>query len=245
MRDLVKLEKEYKEFIDRLSDINKRIEAAADEEIEREFDFMQDDACHYKYLYQNEIMDISDEDYNVIVEQSVKIRHTLFEEKYNIMREFDVWRYKNDIKYHDFKETQLNYREYTPKWRGWDSSPYVYRTMIYSINSTVQDEVNKIIDDMEKIIKLTRESFINQDNVNYFIDENINYLKIINNETRFGEDDCCMSTLALDLMENDGMYNSYMESFKEFICRVCDEVDNDFMYMLRVNEREGHKLEEK
>ena len=263
MRDLEKLEREYKEFIDRINEVNSRIEKVVDEdmEIKRFVKFTNDEKheMYYVYTYYDlfddddfnyhsdfEVKDqvfISDEEYDKMVEESTRIRNELFEEKFKIMREFSTWKYKNDIKYSDFKETQRNYREHYPKWRGWDSSNHVYRTMIRSIESTDQDEINKLIDNMKKVIELTRESYINKDYINYFVDEYIDYLVIVNNETRFGENNYCMTTLALDLMENEGFYNSYRESFKEFVCNVCEEVDGYFNSMLWFNEREEHKQE--
>ena len=134
---------------------------------------------------------------------------------------------------------------FTTKWRGWDSSDYVYDTMIYSISLTDKDEINRLISDMKKvtemIIKYDEE---NEDEwgFDYETIEFIDYLDIVNNHTRFRLNEDCMTVMALDIMENHYVYEPFEESFKDCVCNVCKIVDGEFKRMLWRMEERGHEL---
>ena len=259
MRNLELLEKEYKEFIDRINEVNSRIAIAVDKtkEIKRYPNFAEEegspDYIYSTYDYdeydhdaedKGEV-DVSDEEYWDLVDEAVEVRNKLFEEKFNINLEFNRWKYKNNITFEDFKETQRNYRVQSVKWRGWDSSDYVYESMIHSINLTDQDEINKIISGLRTITDKIIE-YYEDNNDKYGFDyellEWIDYLDIVNNETRFRRNPECNTTMALDIMENHYIYEPFEESFKECVMNICKHMDYEFIYMLERVETRGHEL---
>ena len=241
MKNLNELKVEYVEYMNKLNEIEKKIEYVVDENKEIPYDSLFFYFFHPEY----EAMKDNDEEwqrrnkdflqkkfdmYIRSVNKAVETRNKLFEEKYKIESEYYDWLFKNNISHKEFKE--LGYIErYKIKWRGWDFSKYVYESMIYSINLTDEKEVNEIISNMKKVIKMMEDE--DKDNHGYMSEEYIEYLEIVNNETRHRLDEGCMSTLALDVMENHCVYNAFKESFKQCIYNISEMVDRDYLSHVR------------
>ena len=165
------------------------------------------------------------EEWNQSVDYAVKTRNRLFEEKHRIYLEFQNWKYKNNIGWKEIKSFG-KIETVEIKWRGWDSSEYTYKTMVRSIRLTDKKEVNGLIRNMEKIINIIGDTRA---------EEYVEYLKILNNETRYYKNEGCMTTLALDIMENHNVYNSFKESFKTCILRISRMIDYEFLFYLERN----------
>lgn len=237
MKNISELVNDYNNFIRRFNEIDTRIAdiVRKEKEIQRDSLFFYfecpEEFEYWKYnderwqMCNKELLQKKYEVYQKSIEKAIIERNELFEEKYTISVEYNDWYNKNDIHWSDFKGHELVERKRI-KWRGWDSSNYVYETMIYSINLTDEEGVNKIIENMRKVIEM-----INSDDDFWGCrsEEYVDYLRIVNNETRHRLDEGGMSTLALDLMENEGVYNSFKESFKECILNVSNLVDRDYM----------------
>ena len=237
MKNINELVNDYNDFMRRFNELDVRITdiVRKEKEIQRdplffylecpeEFEYWKDSDENWQ-MCNKELLQKKYEVYQKSIEKAIIERNELFEEKYTISVEYNDWYNKNDIHWGDFKGHDLVKRDIII-WRGWDSSRYVYESMIYSINLTDEEEVNKIIENMQKVIAM-----INSDDDfgGCRSEEYVDYLRIVNNETRHRLDEGCMSTLALDLMENDCIYNSFKESFKECILNVSRMVDGDYM----------------
>lgn len=256
MNKLELLKEEYIKIMKRFDDINMKIAEAVDEnkEYKRYPRFHDKEDTTYVYslhdydYYESqddkdmELLNISDEEYDKSIEEAVQLRNSLFEEKYKLQLEYDEWCYKNseELKKIEYGERRDWYKPYTIKWRGWDSSDYVYDTMIYSINLTNKDEVNKLISNMRKIVDIII-TFEEDHEIKWGFDyetvEFIDYLEIVNNQTRFRKNEYCMTTMALDIMENHYVYEPFEESFKACIRNVCNQVDGEFKRFI-------HRLQE-
>ena len=247
MKNLELLKEEYVEFINKFNEINSKILEAVDKDKEYKrypsfVDNKAPDWIYTKYDYDDycdtniEVVEISDEEYKKSVEDAVKLRNELFEEKYKLKLEFRQWEVKNDVGYKDVRSFG-DIEQIKMKWRGWDSSDYTFETMVHSINLTDEEEVNKLIANMQKVISMIKSEEPDEDDeYNIFECESaeyVDYLRIVNNETRHRMDKYYNTSMALEIMENHGIYNSYCESFKECVLNVVRLVDREFLFCAR------------
>lgn len=242
MKKLEELKMEYVEFMNKLNEIDTKILSAVDKnnEINRNplffyldnyndsvFESWKEDDIEWQ-LCDKELLQENYEEYNKSIEKAIKLRNKLFEERHEIYLRYTEWAFKYNINWKAIREFG-EIKEIEIDWRGWDSSNYVYESMIYSINLTNEEEVNKIINDMEKIINIIESDGCEPCGLIEYID----YLRIVNNETRYYLNEDCMTTLALDIMENHGIYNPFRESFKSCILRISKMIDYEFLYYLK------------
>ena len=247
------LEGKYAEFINKINELNVEIGklVAKNREIKRDKLFIYFDCPEFEEWrdhdedWQNvnkKLLQKRYEVYKKSIDKAVQVRNELFEEKHRIKIEFDTWLYKNNLRRGEIE----TFKEEYPKWRGWDSSAYVYNTMIHSIHLTDMDEVNKIISNLRKIADI----IIAYDKANdddwgfdYEVLEFIDYLEIVNTKTRFHDNEGCMTTMALDIMENHYVYEPFMESFKDCISNICYYMDKEFRSLIHRMNKRGHELE--
>lgn len=236
MRDI---KKEFYEFMDRFDDVEIRIGKAL--EVENDPNAIYDSLFYYienpdsddyrdydeKWINRDkELIQNKYDKYTEILKNAVEERNKLFEEKFKIHAEFLNWKVKNGVKNKTIYEYSKTRGEVELDWLGWDSSNIIYETMIASINKTDVDEVNKLIENMKKVIELLDD----EDGYGcYMEDDWIYYLEIINNEARYYKNEYAMTTLALDIMENHRIYQPYKESFKTCLLNICNEVDIAFL----------------
>lgn len=106
-------------------------------------------------------------------------------------------------------------------YKDWASNKDVYDAMVKSVNELDKDKVDLFIE---------RLKINNDDYTQYFYDEMIEYLEVVNNALR-GENVGFLGVcIAVDILENNGLWKPYRETFEDCLNNVAEDMGVSFRF---------------
>ena len=231
------LKAEYFEWIDKSDEIEKRLIENISKEIERNeyfivfelpdsYDFYAEHDEEFK-KYDKEQLKKDFEYYSMVKDEVVKERLEIFDKRTALNIEFDKWSNENDIGWKYIRDWKMEKEELVAEWRDWASDRIASEVMHKSIEKTDEDEIAKYIANARKAL----ESFGYTHEYDYYeTHDYLDYLEYINRDLRHGIDNNCMSLLAVDILENRGLWNVHREGFDFCVMKIMEDVDSTFLH---------------
>ena len=243
--------KEYLEYKAKLYEIDRALEINVNEflRVKKNENFMfldyeDDEIVRYimDSMEPDELPDLEElhEEYHGYVKHlSSKVyeRLELFDSRVKVINKFEKYMEKNNLIYWDIDEEWRNEaKDYKNKWYGWSSNDLMIHAMNHSIWNTDEEEINKVIENARKVMKL-------MDCQSYemgFIDD----LEFINKYLRHGKGcDGCEHVFILDCLENDCMWDIYKEPFIRFVQKLTYDIDREYLSYIKEMEMYGDSEE--
>ena len=157
--------------------------------------------------------------------EELKKVYNQWKEEHDIFERCKIW--GNELYGHYPWRDEYDYRDWcTDK----ETNDKVYK----SIDETDKEDVAKFIENARKVL----ESVGYKPEEDYYeLYDYLNQIEVINNDMRNGGlSDDNSHVLAMDILENRGLWIPYREGFADCIKKVAEEVDNVFLEY--VNEKE-------
>lgn len=240
-KNLEQLKREYLDWCKRFDEIEENKMNVIDKEPEykEEWDILEIigyDKNHEPIFNQNK--DISDKEFNRLVKEYKEysrlcdrltaIEYAIEESKDSLEEEYKEWKDENDI-WEEAKEwgKEINNgyvrcqdaidRDY----KDWASNKDVYDAMVESVNELDKDKVDLFIE---------RLKISNDDYTQYFYDEMIEYLEVVNNVLRGKDEGSMYLYIAVDILENNGFWKPYRETFEDCLNNIAEDMKVDFRF---------------
>lgn len=114
-------------------------------------------------------------------------------------------------------------------YRDWASNKDVYDAMVKSVNELDKDKVDLFIERL-KIENENWTEYFYDEYTQYHYEEMIEYLEVVNNALR-GENVGYMNIcIAVDVLENNGLWKPYRETFEDCLNNVAEDMGVDFRF---------------
>lgn len=173
------------------------------------------------------------EDYNTYKRMTgylIDDRIKLYEDYMKTNIEFDEWSTKMRLTY-KIIDTWRDERDwYEIKWRDWSSNHVINDTMHKSIEMTDEKEIEKMIENARKVLKLVN---CTEEHDCWEVHFCLWGIETINKYIRYNIFNGADNVFAVDCLENRGMYCPDREGFMMGVLRVMELVDNVFIHLCK------------
>lgn len=173
-----------------------------------------------------EKLEIEYDNYRLYLNEMLRGRLKLYNERMMYDLEFNEWLYKHNMTNWSIEEEWFNEaKTYEKNWCGWSSNDLVYEAMYYTIWMTDEEGINRLIKNARKVCEMIEYDT----HVQGYIDD----LEFINTRLRHCDiEDGVEHVFILDCLENDCMWEIYKEPFMCFVQKVIWSVDSEYISYL-------------